>query len=409
MTEVNNQLNKKIQEIRNLMDEMKEEIYSIINEELVNLDEYIKTLYLKVLCTVVQYENEPSEMQLLYLKRIISGMKAEKTMEEYMYMALEISADDIQEFFLIMKDNKIKYYFALDGILLLAMKKSSELSRKYLVELIELCHISKKDLEFLSLVAKSILYQESSYYNEAKVLINNNQLKELNFKPYMENYYVGAIIDTPNKKFFYAPKGTSGYEISYPVAYCEEEVCFENVDIEISEDWNFNGCGNITFKNCKIKSLGGHFVFKSVETLRFEECEFSGFSKRVAYIESVNEFASIDCKYFECGYQQAYEDENGGVFFISKRGTMNLILLKGNTLTNCYIRAKKVHYYVNGIFIGLDVYKLNEFIVVENIFNSCDLFGISLGNVLIEGEYRDAKIRNENNICRDDNVRIFKS
>ena len=143
MTEVNNQLNKKIQEIRNLMDEMKEEIYSIINEELVNLDEYIKTLYLKVLCTVVQYENEPSEMQLLYLKRIISGMKAEKTMEEYMYMALEISADDIQEFFLIMKDNKIKYYFALVGILLLAMKKSSELSRKYLVELIELCIYQK--------------------------------------------------------------------------------------------------------------------------------------------------------------------------------------------------------------------------------------------------------------------------
>ena len=34
-------------------------------------------------------------------------------MEDYMRMALEISADDLQEFIMIMKGNRAKYYFAL--------------------------------------------------------------------------------------------------------------------------------------------------------------------------------------------------------------------------------------------------------------------------------------------------------
>ncbi len=51
------------------MNEMKAELYAIKNPDLVILDEYNKDLYLKLLATVVQYDNNPSDMQILYLKK----------------------------------------------------------------------------------------------------------------------------------------------------------------------------------------------------------------------------------------------------------------------------------------------------------------------------------------------------
>ena len=56
------------------MAELKNEKYAFVNLDLASLDEYGKTLYLKVLCSVIQYQNEPTEAQILFLKRIIKGI-----------------------------------------------------------------------------------------------------------------------------------------------------------------------------------------------------------------------------------------------------------------------------------------------------------------------------------------------
>ena len=42
------ELNKKIAGLRNMMQDMKSEVYAIVNPELVALDEYTKNLYIKV-------------------------------------------------------------------------------------------------------------------------------------------------------------------------------------------------------------------------------------------------------------------------------------------------------------------------------------------------------------------------
>lgn len=113
--------NKNIEEIRKMLKDLKSKKYEIVNPDLVELDEYIKSLYIKVLCTVVQYENDPTDMQILFLKRIINGIGVEDSVEEYMRKALEISEQDIQEFLSIVGDSKIKYYFATDGLILLSI------------------------------------------------------------------------------------------------------------------------------------------------------------------------------------------------------------------------------------------------------------------------------------------------
>ena len=110
------EFNKNIEGIRRMMSDLRNEKYAIVNPDLVSLDEYMKILYLKVLCTVVQLGDEPTEMQVLFLKRIVAGIGVEDPAEEYMRRALEISDTDMQEFLTGMKENRAKYYFALDEI-----------------------------------------------------------------------------------------------------------------------------------------------------------------------------------------------------------------------------------------------------------------------------------------------------
>ena len=168
--------NRNIDGIRNMLKDLKSEKYAIVNPELIALDEYVKGLYLKVLCTVIQYENDPSEMQILYLRRIVNGISIDDTSEECMRKALEISTEDMQEFLSIMGKLNCKYYFAVDGIILSSLGRENTPSYDYLAEILELLEINKADLEFICMITKSILQQDSYFYNQAKKLVNELSL-----------------------------------------------------------------------------------------------------------------------------------------------------------------------------------------------------------------------------------------
>lgn len=167
------EFNERLEKIRGLLVKMKAKEYAVTNETLSGLDEYVKKLYLKLLGTVIQYKNDPSDMQILYLNRIACGMGAEEPVEELMRMALEISETDVQEFLSVVKEKNIKFYFALDGLLLLKMGNEEKVNYEYFGELLELCDVTKNDIGSVSLIAKSVLLQESSYYDEAKNGLKN--------------------------------------------------------------------------------------------------------------------------------------------------------------------------------------------------------------------------------------------
>ena len=141
------EFNERLEKIRGLLVKMKAKEYAVTNETLSGLDEYVKKLYLKLLGTVIQYKNDPSDMQILYLNRIACGMGAEEPVEELMRMALEISETDVQEFLSVVKEKNIKFYFALDGLLLLKMGNEEKVNYEYFGELLELCDVTKMILD----------------------------------------------------------------------------------------------------------------------------------------------------------------------------------------------------------------------------------------------------------------------
>lgn len=365
-------LDQKVKGIRKMMEDKKSETYALVNPDLVSLDEYMKTLYLKVMCTLVQYENDPADMQILYLKRIISGIGAEESAEEYMKKALEISDTDIQEFLTFMKQSKIKYYVALDGLLLVSMGNPRQENYEYLAEIIELMGVNKEELEYLCLVAKSVLQQQSSYYDEAKTKITEGT-SSIDFTPYIQNYYAGAIVDSDEVIHYSAPNLKASQGINYPKEYKQRTVIFENMDIPLKADWNFQGCREVVFKNCNLTGGEHQITFHSIEKLTIDYCKISGFTNCFAKLDSVNQLYVSNSKFRECGVEN---DKEAGVFSSKKCGSCSFDNNRFNNCYNCYSHYYNTRYGTKLLYLRCEKLRLvgNEFAGYDSNGNSIVYF-----------------------------------
>lgn len=402
------EFSKNIDGIRNMLKDSKAEKYAIVNPELVTLDEYVKGLYLKVLCTVINYQNDPSEMQILYLKRIVNGISIDDTAEECMRKALEISIEDMQEFLSIMGKLNCKYYFAVDGIILSLLGKGNAPGYDYLAEILELLEINKADLEYICMITKSVLQQDSSFYDKAKELVNE-RVEKLDFAPYIHSYYAGAIVDTDTEKHYSAPDMNLSYNIEYLCNYRERKVVFENVEIEFDFEWTFDGCEEVVFRNCSLLGKGGTIKITSVGTVRFENCRIEKFTNRFTDMNNVNNLYVQNCEIIECGYT-CDGDKRGGVLHCYGN-EIHEICLMDNKLLNCYIKAERqrYNYGVSGVFIGLDGQYVESLKAENNEFIGCSC--INNGNYTmaqIGGFYTENCIAS-NNRCSGELLRVFEN
>lgn len=342
---------KNRKKIREMMAVLRDEKYAIVNPALTELDEFMKNLYLKVLCTVVQYENEPSEMQILFLKRIVKGMGVEEPAEDYLRKALEISDEDMREFFTLMKGNKIKYYFAMDGLLLTFMGDVQETAYEYLAEIIELMGICKDDLEYVCKVAGSVLQQQSSLYDEAKELLNE-RVAGVNYAPYIRNFYVGAISDSRECVHFFAPDRKYSQDIPVWTYYTEKSVVLENLNINIEGEWMFDSCENVVFENCYFSGNIYSIELYRCQSVYIHKCCFENFKSPVL-CQAANGMVLIDgCKFENCIYEytRGYNDWGalGGVIHNDEGKNSNII--RETRFTKC--GGKNDKYYHSSAIIS---------------------------------------------------------
>lgn len=405
------EFHKNIEAIRRMMKEKKAEKYALVNPALVELDEYMKSLYLRVLCSALQYESMPTEMQTLYLNRIVKGIGVEDGVQEYMRRALEISEKEVQEFLSIFGVKTEKYYFSVDGIVLSSLGSGNEKAYEYLAEIMELLGITKSDLTYLCLIARAILEQNSEVFDEAKEKLTD-RVKELNFIPYVKNFYVGEIVDTDMEYYLTVPEKELSKGVAYRALYRQRRVVFENLDIEVKEGWKFEGCEEVVFRGCNLKGTEEQgLYFENVGTVRFEGCKVQDFkSNGFCWLTNVNNLYVQNCEISECGYEDRIGDTRGGVVIILHR-ELDEIIVEGNTILNCFIKRKehKYNYGVSGAFMGTRAGGGGVKIVVTNnkfIGNDC----INNGNYTvaqIAGSFR--KVISNNNECIGSLRNIFEN
>lgn len=334
---VKEQKKNKVTELLSVLKKLTTEKYALVNQELKSVDEYVRILYIRLLCTIAEYENVPTESQQLYLRRIVSGLAIEGNLEEHMRQSLDISETDLREFLSYIKESSLRYYFVLDGLILTGMTSVSEENRDYLAQLIELCSVTKKELQQLCVIAKSVIQQDSALFDEAKKRGNEN-IAYLDFTPYVQNYYTGAIIDTDEEKYYSAPEKERAEGITFPERFhALRKVRFNNLKINLNANIVLESCEEVCFKECDIG--GGEFNIKLLAcgNVRFENCRFSDFSNRVLIEEQTGSVTIRNCSFTDCIFIYSsweYNSSEKGFVIYAENPAGNGI----NNIINCVFK-----------------------------------------------------------------------
>lgn len=401
MSTFENQIDK----VRKYFEEHKAENYPFENALLSEKDEYVKSLYYRMLCTLIRYTGEPEEMQVLYVRRLIAGSNAENEFQDYMKMALDLETKDVEEFLTVVGEDALRYYFTIDGIILLSVVKNADKHYELLAELVEMLGITRKELTYVAAVAKSILAQSTEVFDEAKELLPDS-MREVSLYHYVLGFYAGAIVNTSEECHIYA-SDKEEVDLTKYSPFRARRVVIENVSVAMQENIEFDGCSEVVIRNCKLVGSNCHMEFKRVGKVTVEECEISDFSDRFACFNDTN-YIIINANHFtNCGYTGS-GDIKGGVLYNVGRTTKGFVL-ENNVLLNCYIAREEYNYsyLATGVFLNVESYV--EYIdVSKNCFSGCECRN---NNSKYEQVYIIGSVGNmtqEDNVCTGAITKIYR-
>lgn len=474
----NNHFTSQENKIHDFLNEQRAAAYPVKNKLLQVKGGYEKSLYLRVLGMLIQYHTVPDRFQVSFLRRISAGCGCEKTVEDLMRDALQMTPEDIREFLRIYGADVLKYYFCIDGMILAAA--GEEVAYELLAELVEALGIKQEELDYLAAAARAVIEQdcgqleqavtvqsipqlEFSFYGEQFAEMNRRRLKEsaanaektesdghagrradelkylLNvfsvsvlgmeyrqfrdsdlaaqldfvFQINVQEYYASLIADK-NEIRHYCPI-RSVQTISYPAKQTdfskEKVVIFENLEIDIIENWYFTDCKEVRFVNCTINGNGkGKLIYaRGVSTFSLTGCRISGFTSRFLEISrSADRLLVQHNSFSDCGHET--DKGAGGIIYINiKQAQYKEIRLDRNRLTDCYIQAKKVKIgnKVSGVFLaGMPEQPahIEKFIVKDNTFAGCSCKNNGEGNPALIENLTVSEMVKTGNKCNTDLV-----
>lgn len=398
---------QQIDAIRAYFKEHKAERYPFENPYLREKEEYIQSLYYRMLCALVRYPDEPDDMQVLYIRRLIAGAQAEHTFQDYMKMALDLDTDDINEFISAFHEDELRFYFCVDGLVLLSAVQAHEKAYALLSELIELLGITKDELRYLSAIAAAIVTQSSQAFDSAKALATRFT-KHLPFYPYVRGFYSGLITDTFAEKHIYSTDGGK-VSLSQYGPYTTKRVVIENISCVLDQDIKFEGCEEVILRNCVLKGNEYRFEFYRVGKVTIENCEISDFSNRFAYLEGTNNLFVQKNRFENCGCCSGSAIV-GGVFVIDDSKVTNEIFFTENEFLNCYVARTEYQsgFWATGIILGKSWQHTEKISVLNNRFYGCECRNCSSGTKEVY-VYASATERiEEGNTCTGPVTQIFK-
>ncbi|MGN0421685.1 MAG: right-handed parallel beta-helix repeat-containing protein [Lachnospiraceae bacterium] len=396
-----------IDKVRKYFEEHKAECYPFENAILREKDEYIKSLYFRMLCTLIRYTGEASDMQVLYVRRLIAGSNAENEFQDYMKMALALDISDVEEFISIFREDSLRYYFCIDGAILLAVAEMEDKKYELLAELVEMLGITHEELEYLTTAAHAIIVQNSELFDEAKALIPDT-MRSLSMFHYVRGFYAGAIVDTPEEIHIYSCDKSEVDLLQYGVLK-NKKVVIENISGVLKSNIYFKGCAEVVIRNCKFTGNKYYFEFGGIGNVLIENCALSDFTNRFARTIDTNNLIVRKNRFVNCGYTKDM-DVRGGVIF-SEGNNVNKIILESNELLSCYIarETQRDNWGCTGIFFHHNYQHtaVGSIAIKGNRFSGCQCRKNGNLNEAYISAYSFERIE-EGNICTGSVTRIFE-
>ena len=293
---------ERIDTVRKYFHSLKANRYPFVNETLAEKDEYTKSLYFRLLCTLIRYTCEPNEMQVLYIERLIAGCKAEQKYRDYMRMALELEIKDVEEFVSALKETELKYYFCIDGSILLMLSDSDDKNYELLAEIVEIFGITRQEVQYLALASRAIVAQNSTMFEET-LAQSPESMFSLSLFPYIADFHTGLVENTDQKVYLYsfskAKVDLSNYQHLKPNKLVIENIILDHKDKMLQ----FQGYHEIVLRRCSVNLSELKLHFENVSNVVLDHCVFDGGAKEKETLEAIQFNTCTDVKITDCVFK----------------------------------------------------------------------------------------------------------
>lgn len=272
------QVNKKVETLRKFFADSQASNHPIAEHPVSKVEEYVRDLYLDMLCVIAQYECEDPERGFMLIHRIMAACENLQSWEEYLRRSLEITKEKAAEFVKQCKDNQLCESFLLDALLISCSNGvPNEKQVVFLAQFGDMLGLEKTDMDEIAKFVLTILNQDSDKYQT--LLNDGNATLQERALVYAKEFVVGLIICTSKKRYYYAKK-LSEYVIpenalnenGFMEISTGNEVKFENLIIHNMEKIDLKMIKNVVFENCHC--MRGPLKLTSIDNILIDHCEF---------------------------------------------------------------------------------------------------------------------------------------
>ena len=254
-------------------------------------EEFVKKLYIDMLCVIAQYENSDTEFALNFVQRIMAGADMKEPVTDHVKNAMEITEERFGEFLRQCRENKLENIFVVDAMLIsCADGKPNVKQVAMLAELTAALGFKKKQVEILSSLTAVILEQNSNEYFKIYRTIPKNDVFSFIMSAicYIKEFVSGILIDCGELVYVYSKEKTDLKKLleTMPSVFQEEDASYWGIyhckilnrkkavfeNLIINQQIQLESGNSVTFKNCEMYSA----KVINYRFLEITECVFDG-------------------------------------------------------------------------------------------------------------------------------------
>lgn len=354
----------------------------------------IKNIYYKMLCLVVQYEEEISKEQKAYIEALLEGTEGCCEVEDCMNAAMEIEAEEFQASLNTLKEAKWSVNFALDMQLLIQEGSKEEALWQLADKFMDTLEVNEEEKEYLKLLAgsieeksvakyiaaedkrpDSIPWEKFSFYaqefvegiNDGIVISESDELCMIcNYREEKQQVklkqMIRGLIKAENNKV----------ELSNVVQ--SKKVVLKNLKIEGFDEVGlfFNNCTEVLVENCEFIGGESYLNCNGCEKIEFLGCDFLEFTTRVLELNEIGKIDFEKCNFEECTTLKA------PIVYFPNEDELIKVNFRYCIFEECYILREgeeteiEEHIKSGGIFGDYKVSIKNYYVICNNI---SDLIG----------------------------------
>ena len=397
---------KSVDKLRVYFKKHKADSYSITEHPLEQADEYLKGIYITMLCTIMCNNSEPREEQRFFIERLMKGIGATGTLNDYVKKALEIDDKFAEEFVRQFKDNELKYNFVVDALVLVSSVGSpNKKDVEFISEICDMLAISKDEVRFFSNMALGIVEQDSKKFVNSSD--ENLTLEKIDrFKYYYKDFFGGALIDNDEVVYFYTnEKKELDFKMFFgeceTIKFNEKTIVFENYIINLNDiRFEFEDCYEVKFINCSF--TGNKIIFRGCSEINISNCNFKDYNDGTFNLLECKTFRIENCTLYNCGRIDE-SDAYGGVIIAN---SVNNIIMDSCKFVKCFIKTnnRAYNYYARGAILFMQN-NIRNIIIENNQFDCCKCDSASSEKQsLFFGDYSSEKF--ENNIITNADMNL---